>query len=357
MPAAMANMCGCRAFRSKTASISWLTMTGPASLSQSVTGCSSRSSGSTRRATRRPAGSGSASPSPATWRAAMAATSGWKIRPMAACAPGCTYRGEGGPLPWTAGLWPACGRDGRGPIRKPVLTRGWLARQGAHLVEAFVGALVQDLGGLGAGLGRDRGDLAAVLHALFQHLLHVFGVLGDPVLGRGRRCQVAPQRREPLEGLARQLDMTLGDRLHALDGELVGLAQRLDVAALRRPRRLDIEGTKAEIGKNLGHVEIEWVGTSISHRLGSDQGLGYLCDAQSLYRPSSLRGQEDFAVQQRREGRIRPDSQLHRAVAAGHRRTSARCRAAAGRAPPWSARGRANRRAARPATWRDTRRR
>jgi len=139
------------------------------------------------------------------------------------------------------------------------------AREGADLVEAFGGALVQDLSRLAAGLGRDRGDLAAVLDAVFQDLLDVIGVLGDAVLARPRLRHIAPQRREPLEGLTRQLDLMLGERLHAGHRGLVGLAQRLDVAALRRPYRLDIERLKAEIGKHLGHVEIEWVGASISH--------------------------------------------------------------------------------------------
>src|SRR5579862_3688126 len=112
-----------------------------------------------------------------------------------------------------AGSSPAMTR--RGWSAKVGLLCALLARQNADLVEAFVGALVEDLGGLGAGLGGDRGDLAAMLHALVDDLLHVFGVLDDTVLGRDRCRQVAPQRGEPLEGLAGQLDLTLGDRLHA----------------------------------------------------------------------------------------------------------------------------------------------
>ena len=56
----------------------------------------------------------------------------------------------------------------------------------AELLEALGGALLQHLGRIGAGLGGDRGDLAAVIDALFEHLLGVIGVLGDPVLGRDR---------------------------------------------------------------------------------------------------------------------------------------------------------------------------
>src|ERR1051325_9241159 len=73
-------------------------------------------------------------------------------------------------------------------------------------------------------------------------------------------------------------------RLDALDGELVGLAQRLDIAPLRGPNRLDIEGPEAEIGEQLGHIEIEEVGTGIRNGGGSDQGYGLLCSAQRIYR-------------------------------------------------------------------------
>jgi len=45
----------------------------------------------------------------------------------------------------------------------------------AKLVESFGRALAQHVGCLGAGLGRQHGDLAAVIEALFEHL---FGVLG-----------------------------------------------------------------------------------------------------------------------------------------------------------------------------------
>ena len=44
----------------RTGSISWSTMTGPASRRRTASACSGRSSGSTRRAIRRPAASGSA---------------------------------------------------------------------------------------------------------------------------------------------------------------------------------------------------------------------------------------------------------------------------------------------------------
>src|SRR5437667_459357 len=75
-----------------------------------------------------------------------------------------------------------------------------------------------------------------------------------------------------------------GARLHAFDGELVGLAQRLDVAALRRPYGLDIEWPVAEIGKHLGHVEIEKVGTSISHDRFRSAGLRDCAVHNDLYR-------------------------------------------------------------------------
>src|SRR6202040_2817352 len=106
-------------------------------------------------------------------------------------------------------------------------------------------------------------------------------VLGDPVLGRNRLGEVAQQRRKSFEGLAGQLDLAPGEALHAFGGQLVGLAERLEIAALRRPDRLDIKGPEAEIGEHLGHVEIEKVGTSIRHGAVSDQQLWFLCSAQS----------------------------------------------------------------------------
>ncbi len=120
--------------------------------------------------------------------------------------------------------------------------------------------------------------------ALFEHLLGVIGVLGDPVLGRSRLGEVAQQRRKSFEGLARQLDLAPREGLHAFGGQLVGLAERLDIAALRRPDRLDIKRPEAEIGEHLGHVEIEEVGTSIRHGAVPIRGCEFCAVHNRLYR-------------------------------------------------------------------------
>ena len=77
----------------------WLTVTidddGPGIPSRSARKCSSRSFGSTMRAIRTRAARGSASPSRATSRAPMAATSCWAIRRSGACAPPCACRCSG----------------------------------------------------------------------------------------------------------------------------------------------------------------------------------------------------------------------------------------------------------------------
>ena len=169
-----------------------------------------------------------------------------------------------------------------------------------------------------------------MIDALFEHLLGVIGVLRDPLLGRGRLGEVAQEARQAFKGLAGQLDLAPRHRLNPLDGELVGLAQRLDIAALRGPKRLDIEGPEAEIGKQLGHIEIEEVGTGIRHGAGSDQGSGFVQCTMPIS-AASVRCQ-GFPVQ-RSNFRLR---QWPRGRA-GRPHTSARCRAGGGRAPPWSA--------------------
>jgi hypothetical protein len=153
----------------------------------------------------------------------------------------------------------------------------------AQFVEAFASALAQNVGCLGAGSSRQLGDLAAVIDALFEHLLSVFGILDDPVLGRDRLGEVAEQYRHVFDRLAGDLDLTPGDRLDAFDGELVGLAQRLDISALTGHQRFDVKRTKAKVGHHLGYVEIEKAGAGI-HGWGSIQAGGYcaLHNAQNI---------------------------------------------------------------------------
>src|SRR5580704_15912640 len=113
------------------------------------------------------------------------------------------------------------GKNGKGCSpreEQPFNAEWWISArgfggQGADLVQTLGGALVQHRGCIRARLGRDRDDLAAVTDTLLDHLLGVFGVLCDPVLGRGRLGQVAQQRRKSLERLARQLDLAARERL------------------------------------------------------------------------------------------------------------------------------------------------
>src|SRR5436305_6186286 len=208
-------------------------------------------------------------------RAAMAATCGWRTRPVAGCAPACTCRANKKAAPG----------DGLSLSARLRLPPVLLAAESADFVEACSSPLVQDLGSLGAGLRGNGRDFTTVIGALVQHLLGVFGVLGDAGLGGGGLRQIAQQRREALERLAGQFELPLRQRLDAFDGKLVGLAERLDVAALRRPDRLDIEGPETEIGENLGNIKIERVHTSVRHgRVPIKGAAESLCGAQSLYR-------------------------------------------------------------------------
>ena len=124
---------------------------------------------------------------------------------------------------------------------------------------------MQHLGRLGAGLAGQHRDLASVAHTLVDHLLGVFGVLADPLFRRDRLGQIAQQGGKLLEALAGHLELAPRQRLHAFGGELVGLAQRLDIAPLRRPDGLNIDRRETEIGEEFGHVIIEKAGTGIRH--------------------------------------------------------------------------------------------
>src|SRR5215831_15916422 len=142
----------------------------------------------------------------------------------------------------------------------------------AKLVEPLGGALAQHVGSFATSLGCQHCDFAAVTDALFEHLFGVFGVLRDAVFSRSWLRKIAKQSRDILDGLTGDLDLALGNRLHAFDSELVGLAQGLDIAALTRHQGLDVKRTEAEIGHHLRDVEVEKRGTRFGHEYGS--GLG-----------------------------------------------------------------------------------
>src|ERR1700736_140366 len=174
-----------------------------------------------------------------------------------------------------------------------------------ELVEPLAGALAQDVSRLGARFGRQQRDLAAVAYALFQHLLCVFGVLSNAVLGRDRLRQVAKQCRHVLQGLTGDLDLTPRHCLYGFHGELIGLAQRLDVAPLTGHHCLDIKRSKAKISHHFDHVKIEkaWAGLCVSHRSVPVQGDHSLCSAQrDLYRPPPHSVKPSFASQQNQAG-------------------------------------------------------
>src|ERR1700730_12088557 len=147
-------------------------------------------------------------------------------------------------------------------------------REFAELVEPLAGAFAQDVSRLGAGFGCQQRNLAAVAYALFQHLLRVFGVLGDTVLGRDRLCEVTQQCRHVFQALTWDLDLTPRHCLYGFHGQLIGLAQRLDVAALAGHHCLDIKRSKAKISHHFDHVKIEKARASlcVSHRSVPVQG-------------------------------------------------------------------------------------
>jgi hypothetical protein len=108
-----------------------------------------------------------------------------------------------------------------------------------------------------------------VAETFLEHLLRVFGVLRDTVFRRSRLGEIAQQRRHILDSLAGDLDLALGDGLDALDGELVCLAQRLDISALTGHQSLDVERPEAEIRHHLRDIEIEKGGTCFRHSCDS----------------------------------------------------------------------------------------
>ena len=72
--------------------------------------------------------------------------------------------------------------------------RALLLRKVADLVEPFARPPVQNIGCLGAGLGRQQSDFATIAYAFLKNLLCIFGVFGDAILGRSRLRKVAQQR-------------------------------------------------------------------------------------------------------------------------------------------------------------------
>src|SRR6516162_3310145 len=101
--------------------------------------------------------------------------------------------------------------------------RTLLLRKVADLVQPFASALAKNIGRLGAGLGRQQGDIAAIADALLEDLLRVLGVLGDAVLGRSGLSEGAQQRRHILKTLTCDFNLASGDRLHGLHRQLVRL--------------------------------------------------------------------------------------------------------------------------------------
>jgi len=70
--------------------------------------------------------------------------------------------------------------------------------------------------------------------------------------------------------------------LYGFHGELIGLAQRLDVAALAGHHASNIKRSKAKISHHFDHVKIEKARASlcVSHRSFRFRGGHSLCTAQ-----------------------------------------------------------------------------
>src|SRR5579883_2483927 len=83
----------------------------------------------------------------------------------------------------------------RGAGRRRLAGGDALLRELANLFEALGHALVEDIEGLGIGLGQELGQLAGVRETLLERLLRILRLLGEPVLGgRARLHEIAEHR-------------------------------------------------------------------------------------------------------------------------------------------------------------------
>ena len=132
-------------------------------------------------------------------------------------------------------------------------------------------------------LGAVLPDMRAQADALAADLTDLLRVRRDIVAERER--------------LARDLDLPSSDRLHALYGELVCLAQGLDVAPLRRHQGLDVERPKAKIGHPLGHIIIEKARTGFGHGV-APRGFIVQCTTSGISALACRPSSGSFAMQQ-----------------------------------------------------------
>src|SRR6185295_9511051 len=143
-------------------------------------------------------------------------------------------------------------------------------------------ALAEDVHRLAAGLLHQAGQLADMAEGVLERLLGQLGLLGQLVLGAARGGQLAGDLGQLLDVLANDLGLTADQRLHALEGELVGGGQRLDILALASDEALDVEGLAilpelaevAEIPVVVG-IELREIGELHARGLERILGLGH----------------------------------------------------------------------------------
>src|SRR5262245_9191617 len=104
-----------------------------------------------------------------------------------------------------------------------------LGERRLDLVEIVADALAEHADGLAARLLDQAGELTQTLERGLEGLLGELGLADQTVLGAALGGQLAGDLGEVLDALADDLGLAADDRLDALEGDLVGGGQRLDV--------------------------------------------------------------------------------------------------------------------------------
>ncbi len=108
-----------------------------------------------------------------------------------------------------------------------------------------------------AGARHDFRQFTGIHQRLLDGLLGRFGLASDLVFRRLALREVAQQSRGVLDPAADDLRLPARDGLHALDRELIGAGQRVDIAALGIHDRLEVESRQLELREKLGDVGLE----------------------------------------------------------------------------------------------------
>src|SRR6266851_4782248 len=155
--------------------------------------------------------------------------------------------------------------------------RGALLGEVADLFEALGDPLLNDVEGLGIGLGDELGQLAGIGDALLESVLRHLDILGDLLLGGGRLRPGAQRYRGLVHRLPRQLDLPAGNSLHTLNRQLIGLRECLEVLALRGHQRFHVETGKSEAGKGLPEIHVKKGLLAVDrHRLCPSKGCSIM---------------------------------------------------------------------------------